>query len=60
MALNKLHDCAIDIAKETAVDALETCGADNNKAFIKATLRSTLNGFLVSTLNDLSGIRKPF
>lgn len=34
----------IDFAKQTLIDAPETCDVDRNKAFIKSTLNSGLNG----------------
>lgn len=58
--VDKLDDRAMDIAEKTAVIAPETCNVDQNKAFMKGSLRSTLNRSLVSVLNDPTGNREFF
>lgn len=51
-AIDKLDDRVIKIAKRTVVDALKTFEVIPNKAFIKGTLKSALNGLLVSIPDD--------
>lgn len=59
-AIDKLHDRVINIAEQTAVDALENCDVDHDRVFIKDTLRSALNGLLVSTIAESSGVETSF
>lgn len=49
----------VDGDKQTVIEALETCDANHNKAFIKGTLRSALNELLMFILDNISATRKP-
>lgn len=59
-AINKMDDWMTDIAEQTAADALETRDVNHNKTFIKAALRSVVNGLLVSILDNSAGTKKSF
>lgn len=55
---DKLDDRVINVAEQAAGNALENCGMDHNKFFIKTKLISALNGLFVSILDDCSAIRE--
>lgn len=54
-AFNKLNDRVINVAEQTAFDALESCDVARIKAFTKTALRSALNSLIVSNLENVLG-----
>lgn len=59
-AIDKLDGRMIDMAEQTVVDASKSCYMNQDKAFMKGALRSSLNVLLVSIQDDLSNIRNSF
>lgn len=58
--MGNFHDHAINIAEQSVVDMLKTSGVHHSITFFIDALKSSLTGWLVFILGDLSSVRKPF
>lgn len=59
-AVDKLNNRVIIITEQAGADTLKPCDIDYNKAFIKGAQKSALKRWLVSILNNSSGIKNSF
>lgn len=58
--LGKLDSQVVIVAKQTVINALETCDINHNEVCIKSALKSAPNGLLISVMDSPLEIRKSF
>lgn len=55
-----MDDRVIDVTEKTVTNALKTCDANHNKAFLKGALYSALKTLLLSIMENSSEIKESF